>query len=160
MDSLVSRLIIVILFLFVGCESSTLKRPFGTMRLLPLSRLQNDEEYFPKLDLLLRHDNKGWYVMSTADPVDLASLKGKQTPEGVRWFSAYSNHVYDNSGKAVGGDTKASLPFYKLEVAPGPVAAPELWIYARIGDEADSSWRLIINATPAPQASALNTDVR
>ena len=129
----------------LGCESRTLSRPFGTVRLLPVSKLATDEQYFPKLDLLLRRDQKGWYVMSTVDPLDLASLKGKQTPDGVRWFSAYSNHVYANDGSPVGGDTKVRLPFFTLVVEPGPAASPEPWLYVRISEEQDPNWRLALS---------------
>ena len=138
----------------LGCESRTLSRPFGTLRLVPVSKLSSDEQYFPKLDLLLRRDQKGWYVMSTVDPTDLVSLKGKQTPEGVRWFSAYSNHVFDNNGIPVSGDTKARLPFFTLQVEPGPAAAPEPWLYVRVGEEQEPNWRFVVdvsaNSTPAP----------
>ena len=153
MDSLARRFLVLLLFALLGCEERNLSRPFGTLRLLPVSKLSSDEQYFPKLDLLLRRDQRGWYIMSTVDPTDLVSLKGKQSPEGVRWFSAYSNHVFDNSGVAVSGDTKARLPFFTLQVEPGPAAAPEPWLYVRIGEEQDSNWRFVLPQSAVRQNS-------
>jgi hypothetical protein len=127
----------------VGCDGRSQRRPVGYFKLGPAGELaQNAETPFSDLKLLLRHDDAGFSVMSTACTYDLSALSQVVTKEGIRWRSAFSTSEYDEHGKVLQGPAEASLPFYKLENSHDYYNGTGWALYAKVGEVVPSTWRL------------------
>lgn len=80
--------------------------------------------------------------MSTACTYDLSALSRVVTKDGVRWKSAFSTSEYDEHGKVVHGPAEAPLPFYKLQHSRDYYNGRGWAVYAKVGEDVPSTWRL------------------
>ena len=125
-----------------ACDSGGLKRPVGYFRVGLISDLRKPETYVPEEKLLVRHDEKGFSVMSTADTYDLTPLAHRKTAQGDVWQSNVTTSTYDHNGKVLKGPAKVDLPYYELQYASTTYAGPVDSLYAQVGVEKPPDWRL------------------
>ena len=134
-------LFLVALFALNACTTKGLKRPYGFMRLGKISELAASETYLPDLRLVVRMDEKGFSVMSTACTLDLTPLTRIDDGGKVVWRSSYSESSYAYDGAVIQGPTKAPLPFYDLKIDSSVYGGPKDALYAEVGVERPKEWR-------------------
>lgn len=147
MGSITRRLLAVTLIfsLILGigaCRNRGVERPAGYLRLGPARELMNPETYFPKERLLLRYDERGFYVMSTASTFDGTALVKKNWDNTTIWASAFSTTTYDAAGKLLNGPGEADLPYYYLTLDAGSYTGKKDTLYVYIGDYVSPDWRM------------------
>jgi len=145
---------ILIAFIFVllfnlGCQGGGLKRPVGYMRLGLISELTKPETYFPEERLMLRHDERGFSVMSTVCTYDLSPLLKQKLQSSYVWVSSFTDSSYEADGKVRTGPTKADLPYYRLEFGAAAYGGPIDTIYVEVGVERDKDFRLALPVATA-----------
>lgn len=124
-----------------GCMNSEYKRPYGYLRLGTAEELKDATRvYRDKLRLLLRRDERGFYVMSTICPYDRLPLIPVKEGDTVHFVSPHSRSKYSLTGDPLGGPSTYKLPYYRLEYADD-LGQGKL-IFAQVGSEVDRSWRL------------------
>ena len=128
-----------------GCDWNVRRRSPGYLRLGKIQDLWGAENYLPEQRLLLRHDEGGFYVMSTECTHDLSALRLKDSPTGREFVSEYSASRYDTDGRVLSGPAEVSLPYYELLVDSGEYGGPKNTLYARVGSEVPPTWRLRID---------------
>lgn len=127
---------------FFGCHEA-LTRPYGYIRLGKASELTAPET--PLLDkwLILRHDEKGFSVMSTLCTYDLSPLDIRHTPDGhYELVSRYTQSAYSSDGSVLHGPTRHPLPYYELTLDEGVYGGPKDTLYVQVGVERPKEWRL------------------
>ena len=130
------------LFLLPSCRSSVQKRPWGYIKLGKTSDFNRDETYLPDDRLIVRRDDKGLFVMSTASTYDLTGLRRQDSNGSEVWVSEEDTSRFDRFGKVISGPAVADLPFYEMKVDVSEVGGPADTVYAIIGSEKSSDWRL------------------
>ncbi|NDC38571.1 MAG: hypothetical protein EBZ48_11020 [Proteobacteria bacterium] len=137
------------LLTFSGCEEAVKRRPYGFLRVGPLSDFLQSETYRPDLRMLFRRDDAGLSVMSTLCTHDLSPLVLIRHPDGSEVFaSEYSKSRYRKDGEVTSGPAVADLPYYKLKIDEGVYGGPRDTLYVEVGSEVPSTWRL-----PLPSAN-------
>lgn len=140
---LMSLIWISISFILLGCNSPhNQKRPPTYLTLGFVEDLKRPETYLPDKRLLLRFDERGFWVMSTQCPYDSSPLRPREEEEKIILASDLSASTYSVDGDVLSGPAKYSLPFYKLEIAEQIVGGPKDTLYVHLGSEVDSQWRL------------------
>ena len=139
--------IVLVIFSGSGCQSGGLKRPVGFMRLGLISDLTKPETYFPDEKLMLRHDEKGFSVMSTTCTYDLSPLLKQRYQNSYVWVSSFTDSTYDALGKVRTGPATIDLPYYRIEFGASAYGGPIDTIYVEVGVERDKDWRI---APPPP----------
>ena len=128
-----------------GCDSGGKHRPFGYLRLGKLDSFSEPEKLLLKEAILLRHDEKGFFAMSTLCTFDLTPLLlvSGESPSSLPFFrSRVTTSTYNLDGVVTNGPATVNLPYFELELAPGGVGESPNTLYAKIGRKVDSSWRL------------------
>ena len=137
--------IIIISFLFFGCETSVRKRPPGYLKLGKVSDFLVPESKLNQQKLILRYDAKGFSVMSTMCTHDLTYLVRKNINGRDLLVSEYTSSQYDMTGGVVSGPAVGNLPYYELKIEPGVYGGPKDTLYVYVGKEVPSDWRLELN---------------
>jgi nitrite reductase/ring-hydroxylating ferredoxin subunit len=139
-----SRLIILLLFLILSssCRAKSLNRPPGYFNLGKVSELLSPETNIEKDKLLLRRDERGFYVMSTMCTYDLTYLERKNVDGKDLLVSTYTDSKYDLRGKVISGPSTVNLPYYELKLDAGVYGGPKDTLYAYVGKEVSPDWRL------------------
>ena len=127
----------LLLCAFAGCDGAR-SRPYGYIRLGPVSELATDEQLFPELRLLLRRDHIGYFVMSTLCPKDLYPVR--QADGGFDCPFCHSR--FQSNGVRISGDAPADLPYYRLDLNRGDYDGAVNTLYAEVGREVGRGWRL------------------
>ena len=130
----------------VACEPAVRDRPFGDMRLGLTKDLLAPESFLDTSAILLRRDERGWYGMSTMCTKDASILVRRQGPAGEYLASVYTTSTYALDGKVLTGPAIKNLPYYELYLDQGSYGGPKDTLYARIGVEKPSDWRLPVPA--------------
>jgi nitrite reductase/ring-hydroxylating ferredoxin subunit len=125
-----------------ACNKRSIERPVGYFKLGRLEDLAKDETYFSDLKILLRHDQGGFYAMSTACTYDGAPLTRVTTGGDERWESSYTASVYDARGHVLHGPTEVNLPYYNLKADSGVYGGPVDTLYVQVGVPRPEEWRL------------------
>jgi hypothetical protein len=143
---LVKRLIVgLICVLFLGCQTSGMKRPSGYFRLGQVEVLaQSAETHFSDYKILLRRDSRGFSAMSTACTYDLTPLMRVGATGVEHWRSSHTESEYSNEGQVTHGPAKAPLPYYFLRIAPGEYGGKADTLYVEVGATRPAEWRLPI----------------
>lgn len=135
---------LALVIVLLGSCSGPQKRPFGYVRLGPVTDFLTGEKYLADRGFLVRRDEKGFSVMSLQCTYDLAKLYPKDTPQGRIWQSDFSGSKYNDRGEVVSGPTKWPLPYYELVLESGSVGSKRDTLFARVGYEKPPDWRLVI----------------
>jgi Rieske Fe-S protein len=151
--------LLLLLLTLAGCLTACQegeRRPPGYLRVGNAEQLAKPMTFIEDKRLLLRLDEKGFYVMSTECTHDLTALVPKKNEKGEMYLASQeSTSTYDMNGKVLTGPATVNLPYYELIAASGVYGGPVDTIYARIGYEKPADWRLPVvrrkeNASPAP----------
>jgi hypothetical protein len=134
---------LIICVIIVSCDSPR-KRPYGYLRLGPLSEFLNSEIDLTQEKLLIRRDTRGMFAMSTMCTYDLTYLVRRNIGEKIVYASDYTSSTYDSAGHVLTGPAKYNLPYYKLAIDSGTYGGPKDTLYAVVGEEVDEGWRLIL----------------
>lgn len=140
-------LLILLGTLLPGCRSPELHRPDGVMRVGKVTDfVGHPETFLPHLRVLVRFDDRGLSVMSTACTYDLSPLELVEEEGGRILFSRFSGSRYTISGAVISGPQVAPLPFFPARVASETWDGPSDTLYVEVGrlKEVDSHWRLPI----------------
>jgi hypothetical protein len=138
-------LILICAFLALcSCRQSVQRRPAGDFRLGKVIDLLAPETEMQKLKLLLRRDEKGFYVMSTMCTYDSTYLVRKKEGDREIYLSTYTDSKYELDGKVISGPAIADLPYYKLKYAAGSYESPIDTLFAEVGREVPRDWRLAV----------------
>ena len=129
-----------------ACETGVQKRPIGWHRLGKAQDLLAAETFVDSQLLLLRHDERGFSVMSTACTYDLSPLVLRDGPNGRVFVSRYSESQYAESGKLLHGPAKVDLPYYQITLDAGVAGGPKDTLYVQVGVEKPRDWRLQIDS--------------
>lgn len=135
-------LIFISALLLGACKSKERERPFGDLRLGPITQLIADEMFLKDARLLLMRDAGGWSIMSTLCTYDLSPLIPERREDGVYWHSQYTTSKYDPQGNVLSGPTQAPLPRYKLYLEAGKYGGATDTLYVLIGEKVTQDWRL------------------
>lgn len=135
-------LLTVLSLLFSGCNEKARKRPYGYLRVGSLQEFEKPETYLPDMRFLVRHDERGYSIMSTECSYDLSPLVLKETPEGRFFVSQYTSSKYTYDGRVLAPPSEADLPYYELEIAPGVYGGAPDTLYVKVGTEVSPEWRL------------------
>lgn len=125
----------------LGCKP-TQKRPYGYHSLGLVRELLKPETYFPEHRLLLRLDDKGFFVMSTACTIDSTALQRLTPGLDSAWESSTTDSKFDSTGKVIHGPATDNLPYYELKFGSSEYGAGEPALYAYVGNEVSATWRL------------------
>lgn len=123
-----------------SCKQAVLHRPYGDIKVGPVSAFPLGEHFHNELRLYIRHDEKGISAMSTLCPYDLTPLR----LVGDEWVSDYSESRYAKDGSLKHGPSIAALPYYKIYLDSGQIGGPKDTLYVAIGEERPSAWYLTI----------------
>lgn len=142
-----------------GCEPAVRDRPFGDMRLGLAKDLLGSSNFLDNSEIFLRRDERGWYGMSTMCTKDASILVRRAGPNGEILASQYTSSTYDLNGKVLSGPAVKNLPYYELFLDQGTYGGAKDTLYARIGVEKGSDWRLpvptgLLSQTPAETVSS------
>lgn len=143
------KLLLLCAMTFLACRSPELHRPDGVMRVGKLSEfLGRSETFLPDLRALVRVDDQGISVMSTACTHDLSPLELVEESGRRILLSRYSGSRYTLSGAIISGPQVAALPFFPARVASDTWDGPADALYVEVGrlKEVGPDWRL-----PIPQ---------
>jgi len=139
-----------------GCNTGGKHRPFGYLRLGKVDSFSESEKLLLKEAILLRHDEKGFFAMSTLCTFDLTPLllvsgesplfkSSVPSSSPVSFFrSRVTTSTYNLNGEVTHGPATVNLPYFELELASGGIGEPPNTIYAKIGREVNPSWRLAV----------------
>ena len=94
--------------------------------------------------------------MSTECTYDLTPLKRIKAGESFIFKSEYSSSTYSSDGEVLSGPSESNLPFYRLVLDASKIGGKLDTLYAVIGDEVSSSWRL---NNPAPRKGDFFSDL-
>ena len=140
----------LIIITLLGCDTHhNQKRPVGYLRLGYVDELTRPETFLSDLRLLLRMDERGFYVMSTICPYDSSPLKPIERDGKLFFGSTLTESLYTVEGKVVKGPAFVNLPYYKLRIAESEIGGPADGLYVLLGEEAGDQWRL-----PLPPVAA------
>ncbi|MCB0318537.1 MAG: Rieske 2Fe-2S domain-containing protein [Bdellovibrionales bacterium] len=128
--------------MFLSCQHSGRKRPYGYLRLGPLKEFLSSETFLEQQGILVRRDENGFYAMSTYCTYDLTHLSLKKKEATKILASSFTKSTYDLTGHVLTGPAEADLPYYELSIAAQSVESPIATLYVQIGDRVSSSWRL------------------
>lgn len=133
----------LVLLCVIGCDATSKKRPYGYVKLGLASELAaRPETLFSDQRVIIRHDDNGFAVMSTACTYDLSALTRVSDQGGRHWASSYSSSSYDDQGRVLKGPARANLPYYRIELAAGTYGGVPDTLFVQVGVEVDSTWRL------------------
>ena len=138
-------LFIFLLAALSSCDTGYQRRPIGWYKLGKAKELQAAETFFDEKLLLLKHDQRGFSVMSTACTYDLSPLILRDAPQGGVFVSRYSESQYDREGKVLKGPAHVDLPYYELSIDAGVAGGPKDTLYVQVGVEKPREWRLPFN---------------
>ncbi len=127
-----------------SCDMSAKTRPPGLFRLGKVSELKSvDQRAFPEFKIVLFHDQRGFYAMSTACTYDLSPLvRSGQSGGDEHWRSMYTSSEYGLDGRVRKGPARADLPFYELRFAAGAYGGVADTLFVMVGVPRPREWRL------------------
>lgn len=138
----IASLSVLLLLAGSACLWGPKRRPAGFLNLGLVAQLsQREETFFSDLKILLRRDAGGFYAMSTVCTYDLSPLIYSERDGKLLWRSQFTESAYNPDGSVAHGPTKYSLPFYKLEVAPGTIGGLPDTLFVEVGVERPALWR-------------------
>jgi hypothetical protein len=144
MRKLLPALLLILMFAgsLTACREGE-RRPPGYLRVGNAEQLARPMTFIEDQRLLLRLDERGFYVMSTECTFDLTALIPKKNQKGELYLASQeTTSTYDMNGKVLTGPATVNLPYYELIAASGVYGGPVDTIYARIGYEKPADWRL------------------
>ena len=131
---------ILLCFSLESCGPRVRKRPVGFMRLGNVLDLRSPDIVFKEKNLLLRHDDNGFYVMSLQCTFDSSPLVMWNVDSKRVFISPTSKSVYDENGAVLRGPAQSPLPYYRLKYSAD--ANGSEFVVAMIGIEVPGNWRL------------------
>jgi hypothetical protein len=140
----------------LSCQPNTRERPYGYLRLGPISKFLAEETYLPEDRLLIRHDAGGLSAMSTECTRDLSPLELRVEGNEKFWASRFSKSTYEYGGDIRTGPTIRPLPYYELRFEAGKYGGPVDTLYAVIGSKKGKAWRLPFPEIPVQNADSVN----
>ncbi|MCX6113610.1 MAG: hypothetical protein NTV65_00125 [Proteobacteria bacterium] len=148
MATVARRLSIALLSVVVvaaACFGGPQRRPVGFFRLGPVASLgQSEQTFFSESKIMLRHDQGGFFAMSTACSYDLSPLLLVEKDGELIWRSQLSESTYAPDGSVLHGPTKNPLPYYQLNLAAGNYGGASDTLFVKVGVERSASWRLLV----------------
>jgi hypothetical protein len=126
-----------------ACHPTSRDRPLGYFRLGKLDQLAaTPETFLQNLGLLLRRDERGFYVMSTMSTYDLSLLSFKQAENARVLVSSESESVFAEDGRVLKGPAVEPLPYYEIQFDESEYGGPKDSLYAYVGRIKPKDWRL------------------
>ncbi|MBX7143731.1 MAG: Rieske 2Fe-2S domain-containing protein [Oligoflexia bacterium] len=135
----------------MSCEPSVRERPYGDLRLGKITEFLAPETYLKAQRLLLRRDERGWYVMSTMCSHDLSALELKEVDGKRVFYSQFTSSSYDLDGNVLSGPAVEALPYYELYIDQGTYDGMRDTLYARVGEKRSKDWRLPLPMVSSPE---------
>lgn len=143
--------VLAVFTIATACTPSERTRPYGYLRVAPLSAIESPYSFFLEQGLLIRRDARGLSAMSTFCTYDLSKLVLKRGQEGLRFESQLTTSQYAFDGSVLRGPAKRDLPYFKVVLDAAVYGGPKNTVYVFIGREVPPSWRLTLPAQESAQ---------